>query len=535
MDQQLSECRMYFPQYRKGREGVELFEGTILEHARKLGVAISVECDDGTCGSCLVRIERGAEALAPQTEAEKSFDLHEDERLACQAAVVRPADIYVYVVSAGEYTILSDAVSHKLEIAPAVTRKDDRVIWTGDDRERDLGPYKDHIYGMAIDVGTTTLVCQVLDLETGEPLATIARKNPQSAYGDDVISRIDYTMRHDNGLQELQDTVISSVNEILEAFQRDDTIDPQQIYEIVIVGNPTMRNMFFGLDVRELGIIPFDCGDKAAVNIPAQKLGLQIYPDANVYGPALIGGHAGADCLADIIAARMHKAEKPCMIIDIGTNGEVAVGNSERIMTASCAAGGAYEGAAVGSGVGAISGAISTVSIRGGEVDYETIDDAPALGLCGSGLIDLLAELLHSGIMTSKAKLKDDFQLTDSIRITQADVYQLITAKAGLRTDQNLLIKYYGIDLDDIETIYLAGAFGNYINAQNAIDIGLLPDLPDRVSKIGNAALAGAAEMLLSKNVRRESEQLAAQIEHLTPNEQEPDFDFLVADNMYFT
>ncbi|MGC9317890.1 MAG: ASKHA domain-containing protein, partial [Armatimonadota bacterium] len=199
-----------------------------------------------------------------------------------------------------------------------------------------------------------------------------------------------------------------------------------------------------------------------------------------------------------------------------------------------CTAGGAYEGATVGSGVGAIAGAISNVAIRDGEIRYETIGNQPAVGICGSGLIDLLGELLASGIMTKKAKLDGDFHLTDSIRLTQQDVYQLITAKAGLRTDQDLLIKYYGIEPEDIDTIYLAGAFGNYINVDNAIAIGLLPDLPDRVAKIGNAALAGAAEMLLSERIRRESEECAAGIEHVKPNELEPEFDFLVADNMYF-
>ncbi|MEA3402967.1 MAG: ASKHA domain-containing protein [Armatimonadota bacterium] len=537
MSEQYADHRMYFPQYRRGRTGIELFDGTILDHARKLGIAIDVDVQcggRGTCGKCVVRVERGADALSPPTAAENSFDLGESERLACQARVVRPADLYVYVVSAGEYTILSDTVRHKLQLDPAVRRVGDTVVWSGEGGKRSLGAYERCIRGLAVDVGTTTLVCQVLDLESGEALATVARKNPQSAYGDDVISRIDHTMRHDGGLQELQTTVISTINEILQEFADRDGIAAERIYEVVAVGNPTMRNLFLGLDVQTLGVIPFEPPTTEPVNVEAAALGLAVNPHANVYGPALIGGHAGADCLADIIAARMHRAERPCMVIDIGTNGEVAVGNAEHIMTASCAAGGAYEGATVGSGVGAIAGAISNIVIRDGEVHYETIGDEPPVGICGSGLIDLLGEVLAAGIMTKKAKLSGDFHLTDSIRLTQQDVYQLITAKAGLRTDQDLLIEYYGIELEDIDTIYLAGAFGNYINVDNAIAIGLLPDLPDRVAKIGNAALAGAAEMLLSQQIRREAEQCAAGIEHVKPNELEPEFDFLVAENMYF-
>lgn len=534
MSRQFDGRMMYFPQYRRGRAGIELFEGTILDHAQQLGVAIDCEDGVGECGKCVVRVERGAEALSPPTEAEKGFDLGNAERLACQARVVSGADIYVYVVSAGEYTILSDAVRHTLEVDPPVHLDGDRVVWAGPGEERDLGAYEGRLYGMAIDVGTTTLVCQVLDLQSGEALATAARRNPQSAYGDDVISRIDHTMRNEGGLQDLQTTVISCVNDILGEFAEQDGIPSEQVYETVVVGNPTMRNIFFGLDVESLGVIPFEAPDPEPVNADADALGLRIHPRANVYGPALIGGHAGADCLADIVAARIHHADRPCLIIDIGTNGEVAVGNSERIMTASCAAGGAYEGATVTSGVGAIAGAISNVAIRNGDIDYRTIGNQPPVGICGSGLIDLLAELLTSGTMTRKAKLQGDFDLTDSIRLTQQDVYQLITAKAGLRTDQDLLIKYYGAQLDDIDTIFLAGAFGNYIDVGNAIAIGLLPNLPDRVSKIGNAALAGAAEMLLSRRIRDESEECAANAEHTRPNELEPEFDFLVADNMYF-
>ena len=464
MSEKFGKHRMYFPQYRRGRAGVQLFEGTILEHVRTLGIAINAECGGaGTCGKCLVRVEKGADALSPRTAAEESFDLGDSERLACQARVVGPADLYVYVVSAGDYTILSDTVREKVELSPAVRRVKDTVVWSGPDGDRALGAYQGGIHGLAIDVGTTTLVCQVLDLESGETLATAARKNPQSAYGDDVISRIDHTMRHEGGLDHLQTTVIASVNEILEEFAEQDGIAPEQLYEVVAVGNPTMRNLFFGLDVRPLGVIPFEPPSKEPLNAEAAALGLGVNPRANVYGPALIGGHAGADCLADIMAARMHEAEKPCMVIDIGTNGEVAVGNAEHIMTASCAAGGAYEGATVASGVGAVVGAISNIAIRDGHVDYQTIGNEPALGICGSGLIDLLAELLNSGIMTRTAKLSGDFHVTDSIRFTQQDVYQLITAKAGLRTDQDLLVEYYGIKPEDIDKMFLAGGFGNYI------------------------------------------------------------------------
>ncbi len=535
MSKQFAGHRIYFPQYRRGKVGLELFEGTILEHARKLGIEIRAECGgQGTCGTCVVRIERGQEALEPPTPAEQQFKLGGSERLACQAKIVQPADIYVFIRDAGKYSILSETVQHEVELEPLVQNVNGEVVWSGPDGERVLGPHTGRMYGLAIDVGTTTVVVQLCDLQTGEQLTTFAIKNPQVTYGDDVISRIDYTMRNEGGLQELQTTAIEAVNEIIEEIVEQEGLSHEQIYETVIVGNPTMRNLFFGLPVESLGVIPFDAPDKRAVSVKASALGLKTNPEANVYGAALIGGHAGADCIANIIAARIHEAEKPTMLIDIGTNGELAIGTAAGIMTASVAAGGAYEGATVASGVGALDGAICNVQIRDGQISYQTINDKPPLGICGSGLIDLLAELLNDGIMTSKAKLNGDYYLTETIKFTQEDVYQLITAKAGLRTDQDLLISYYGIELADVDRLYLSGGFGNYIDENNAITIGLLPDVRGKVVKIGNAALAGAAEMLLSRRRRQESEVWAAKIRHTRPNELEPEFAYMVADNMYF-
>jgi len=238
--------------------------------------------------------------------------------------------------------------------------------------------------------------------------------------------------------------------------------------------------------------------------------------------------------VADIVACGMHEDDAVNMLIDIGTNGEVAVGNRHRIMTASCAAGGAYEGATVQCGVGAIAGAIKNVWIHDGHVDFETIGHKPPIGICGSGLIDLLAELLRNGIMTRNARIRQPFYLADRVRLTQEDIHQLITAKAGLRADQDLLMKYYGIGIADVGRIYLSGAFGNFISAANAAAIGLLPGAPEKAVRVGNAALAGARAMLLSREVRAAAERTAARIEHVKPNEREPDFAYIVAEKMYF-
>jgi uncharacterized 2Fe-2S/4Fe-4S cluster protein (DUF4445 family) len=224
------------------------------------------------------------------------------------------------------------------------------------------------------------------------------------------------------------------------------------------------------------------------------------------------------------------------MIIDIGTNGEVVIGNKDRIMTASCAAGGAYEGYQIRCGVGAIQGAITEVRIENGRVRYKTLDNKPPLGVCGSGVIDLLAELLRNGIMNERARINGDYHLTNSIVLSQDDINQLITAKAGLRADQDLLIKYYGTNLDEVAKIYLAGAFGNYMNIDSAMAIGLLPRTNrSKYIRFGNGALAGARDIMLSQQRRRHAEKLTGLIEHTKPNEIEgAQFQYLIAERIYF-
>ena len=526
--------KVFFPQYRRGRKGIETFQGTILDHARKLGVEIASECGgQGTCGRCVVHIEKGAHGLTPRTSLELEHDLGPDERLACQARIVSPdVNVTVGIRDFGDYTILSESLATETALDPAVSKAGDTVVH---ESGAEFGAYEGPILGLALDVGTTTLVGEVLDLENGRVVASFARKNPQISFGNDIISRIHHTMIHEAGLRELQQTVVRGVNEELARLERGNGCARRRIYDVVPVGNSTMRDIFFGQDVQTLGVIPFESSSPEAVTKTASEIGLDVHPGARVYSPPLIGGHAGTDALADILACGMYEQESLVMLIDIGTNGEVAVGNRHKIMTASCAAGGAYEGATTECGVGAIDGAIKNISLRGAAVEYETINGKPAVGMCGSGLIDLLAELLRAGVMSRKAKIKDTFRVTDSIYLTQQDIYQLITAKAGLRLDQDLLIEYYGATLDQVEKIYLAGGFGNFINPDNAVAIGLLPRAAEKVVRIGNGALAGARQMLLSREMRHAAEALVGQIEHTKPNEREPDFPYRVADRMYFS
>ncbi|MCD6219433.1 DUF4445 domain-containing protein [Candidatus Calescamantes bacterium] len=538
--------RIFFPQYKRGRKGISLHKGlTILEHLRELGIEINAECGGkGECGRCVVRIEKGMENLNGFTHHEISFSLPLGERLACQARIVRDtSDIVVFIKEFGKYEILKRSKEREVPLNPLTFQRESKVIYN----HEVLDDYRGRIYGLAIDVGTTTLVFDIVDLQSGEVIATIAKTNPQILYGNDVISRIEYTMVNKKSnayleedervkkIKEMQRCVIESINQSLKEFEseRNDLIAPY-VYEAVVVGNPTMRNIFFGLDVSSLGHKPYEPVHKEPIVKEASDLGLAVFPKARIYGAALIGGHAGADALADVLVSQIYKDERIGMVIDIGTNGEIVLGNSRRLISASCAAGGAYEGATIPSGIGAIEGAIKNIKIKNGKVLYETIGNTYPVGICGSGLIDLLAELLRCGIMDRKAKIKEDFYVEDGIKITQPDIYQLITAKAGLKTDQLILLKYYGIEIKDLDKIYLSGGFGNYIDIKNAIKIGLLPDAEEKIVKIGNGALEGAREMLVCKESRKASEEIVKKIEHVKPNELEKDFAYLVAENMYF-
>jgi len=514
--------RVIFPQYARGRDGIEIEQGTTLwNHAWRLGIQISSACGQrGQCGKCVVRVDRGMESLAERTDAERSFHLAKDQRLACQARVIsNERDIYVFIKAAGEYTILTGSIEGRVPLDPFISRKGDWVVLK-EIRQEPMARYEGELLGLAVDAGTTTLVAQVIDVESGDVIGTLACRNPQAAYGDDVISRIGYADQHEDGLARLQQTVVAAVNALLRDFERTKGRKLRQhIYEAVVVGNPTMRNLFFGLSVHSLGTSPYDAEDKSPVNKMAREIGLQINPEANVYSPPHVAGQVGADTLGVALACDLYKKLKPCMAVDIGTNGEVLVGNRDRILAASNAAGGAFEGNTVTYGTGAIDGAISNIWIRDSTARYETIGNKPPVGICGSGLIDLLAETLREGIIAENGRLAEPYRdanefvvLDDGekISISQKDINELRLAKAGSALNQQTLMRQYGVDLEGLDKVYLAGGFGNYVNLDSAMAVGVLPNRKEKLVKIGNGALTGARQMLLSR-----------QIEHVKLSEEE--------------
>ncbi len=540
-------CNIQFPQFKRGKEGFKIHPGlTILEFARMAGVKINAECGGiGKCGKCIVRIEEGEENLNPLTHIEKKFNLKDKERLACQARIVRDkSDMVVYIKNFGEYEILKYGLEREVPICPVYRREGSRIFKNGSPVEN----YRGKIYGLAIDVGTTTVVFDLVDMENGDILETIAKTNPQISYGNDVISRIEYTLvdkhnkkyfeaaKRERRIHHLRMMVVDQINEAIRELSKERGEDiSQYIYETAVVGNSTMRNLFCGLDVSSLGMIPYEASHTDAVIKTPDEIGLRTNEAGTVYGCALIGGHVGADIVADILASGMYKDDGISLLIDIGTNGEVVLGNKARMISASCAAGGAFEGAAVSCGIGGIEGAIKKIEIVDGRIAYSTIGDKYPVGVCGSGLIDLLAQLLDKNLMTKNARIQQDFYITGDLKLTQNDIFQLITSKSAIKTGWNILLKHYPVNIADVNKIYLSGGFGNFIDARNAMRIGLIPEVDEKkVIKIGNGALEGAREILLCKDSQTLSEEVARKVEHIKTNEVEKDFEYLMAENMYF-
>ena len=515
-----------------GRTLDSLVGKSIFDYADALSVRVPTSCGrTGECHECIVEIKRGREALSPLTDAE-AF-LREDYRLACQATIVDANADVEFAALRRQPRILTRSVRRDIEICPLARRIDDGVFF-GDAR---LDDYRGQVYGIAIDVGTTTVALNLLDLESGEILGTASFENPQRFGGSDIMHRISYDGGDFPG--ELQQVMLSAVNFEIGELSRRFGFHRRRIYEVVVVGNSTMRDIFFGLDVQPIGERPYKSiteldmlegrRQTTALNVKASSIGLRVFPGANVYGGPLIGSHVGADVAADMLAVGMDEEEEVVMLVDVGTNTEVVLGNRHRLMSASCPAGPAFEGGQVRYGMPGYDGAVEGVSLNSDGVAYRTIGDAPAQGICGSGLVDLLAELRRTGKMNELGVFENgerEFAFVPEIgmSLSRADISALAQAKSANYSGQYIALRTYGVPLDGISRLYLAGGFANYINVANAVNIGFVANLPEeRIVKVGNAALEGATIMLLSGKLRARIERLAQTIQHIEL-ETTPDF-----------
>ena len=521
------------PLHHAGRE-LELVAGrTIFDYADSLSVRVPTSCGrSGECHECIVEVRSGMEGLTPPTESE--LFLRGSYRLACQAAVTNVDAEIEFAVLRRQPRILTSAVRRQVDPAPLTVRSGDGVYFRG---ER-LETYRGGIYGLAVDVGTTTVAMNMVDLERGTVVHTASFENPQRFGGSDVMHRISY----DGGAHagELRRVMMSAINFEVGEVCRQASVHRRRIYEAVIVGNSTMRDIVFGVDVQSIGERPYkslteiemEAGERPTTALAgrARDLGLRIFPGANVYSPPLVGCHVGSDVTADLMAIGMDEQDDDAMLVDVGTNTEVVVGNRLRMMAASCPAGPAFEGGAITYGMPGYDGAVEAVVLsENAPVQYETIGGAPAEGICGSGLVDLLSELRRTGRMNELGVFQDGagefyFAPDREMYVSRADLSALAQAKSANYCGQWIVLERYGTTPDQVSQLYLAGGFANYVDAAHAASIGFIANVPEeRVAKVGNASLEGATILLTSSPMREVAEKLVRRIEHVEL-ETAPDF-----------
>jgi uncharacterized 2Fe-2S/4Fe-4S cluster protein (DUF4445 family) len=519
---------------------------SLFDHAEAMGIDVPTSCHkQGKCKECMVEVVEGMETLSPMAEAERH--LKGNFRLSCQTFVTAASGhVRCHTMRRGHMRIEQQAFGlpaggQAFPLDPAVTRDGDRILIDGVEVGRGAGP----IHGIAMDLGTTTVVVRLLDLESGELKADTSFENPQRFGGSEVMSRIAYDTSHPGRL--LMRTLAGYLSHAIEKFP----IDPKTIYEMVVVGNSTMRDLFFRQNVYSIGQTPYRSitelemaeGKRTTTSLVESGLRslLPIHPKARVYGAPIISGHVGADAAACMMAADLAHEERLIAIMDIGTNTELIVGNRHRILAASCPAGPAFEGGAIACGMPALDGAVEEVAIAGdGAFQLRVIGDVPPEGICGSGLVDLLSELLRTGRMNERGRFEDDVRRItlyagnahgedSDIFLLESDVNELAQAKGANVAGLQVVFSTYGIDFGDIDVFYLAGGFGRHLNVEASKRIGLVPDLASaKFVQAGNLAIEGATTALLSKSKRQEMEELVRRVQHCRLETHPDFFDFFV-------
>jgi len=592
---------------------VRVAAGTsIAEAAEKAGIELEAPCGgEGHCGKCRVKIMRAAPAAVAEEVKLLGEDLvHAGFRLACRCRPETDLTIYIPPQSRRiEQSILVEGIARELVLDPAIIKCDVRLPEPSlDDQRGDLdrllcaaarprarcdltllrglsaglrsaawevtavfaadelvavepGDTSGSNYGIAFDIGTTTIVGYLIDLTTGRQVAVASDTNAQVAHGEDVVTRIQFASEHANGLALLRKDVVGVVNHIIRACCRSAGIAVEQIYEATVVGNTCMHHLLLGLPPEQLAVLPYVATVTAAQYLRATDVDIAINPAGRAYVLPNIAGFVGADTVGVILAADLDHSDALRVAIDIGTNGEVVVAGGGRIIACSTAAGPAFEGATISRGMRATSGAIDSVTI-GDDVSFTTINGGSARGICGSGLIDAAAELRRAGVVEETGRMlppsragelapaigrrlrgdddRPEFVLAwpeqtddgEPLTLTARDVRQLQLAKGALYAGVDILLEEIGAEASQVEEILLAGAFGNYVKRESAVAVGLIPALPvERIRSIGNAAGVGAKLALAAHPMRERAEELVGRVEYVELSRR-PDFHMRFADAM---
>ena len=561
-----------------GRRGECGDDRSLLDCARQLSVDLVSICGGiGNCERCKVQVVSGR-VSKPTLEEEASLtreEIAQGYRLACQAYPL--SDVRLHVppnslsapqrtqVEGLEVDVSPEPPIRALEAhlsAPTLDSPiaDDSNLWSslglavgqidfqvGQTLSRKLREFNWNVrialrgneiialdapgtrwLGLAVDIGTTKIAGYLLDMESGKTLASKGLMNPQISYGEDVISRIVAASKSEENATKLQMLLAEALSQLAAELCVENGAQPAQIVEAVVVGNTAIHHLFLRLPVKQLGLAPYIPAIRSAVDVKAREIGLKIAPGAYVHLLPNIAGYVGADHVAMLLATRLAEADKPTLAIDIGTNTEICLNHGGRMTSVSCASGPAFEGAHIKFGMRAASGAIEHVRLSGERLEIQTIGGEAPVGICGSGLLDAIAQLRLNNILDRNGRIgmhplvrtqngSTEFLLVERegqepITISQKDVRELQLAKAAIRLGIQALVSAEGLTEDDIEQVIIAGAFGTYINIESAITIGMLPSLPlERFKQVGNAAGTGARLALVSQSQRLQAERIAQQ------------------------
>jgi len=570
---------------------------TVLQAAREGGVDIRSECGGkGLCGKCKVII-KSSEALSELTDVEKKLlcrtEVDFGYRLACQARILgnvtvviptesilffrkiqvtgmersvalNPAVTKIHVVLAEptlsdvrpDYERLLDALSDAVKVndlemdyeilkrLPDIIRgsRFDVTVAIWHDRKIisvEPGDTSNRMFGLAVDIGTSKIVAHLVDLTTGEVIDVGSVENPQITYGEDIITRISFATAKPENLKILQECVVGALNKILDEMLKRKKIDPHEIYEVVAVGNTAMHHFFLGIQPKYTALSPFTPVLKRQLNVKARELNLNMNSCGIITTLPIIAGFVGADAVADALATGICESDEISLLVDIGTNTEVLLGNSMDMLSCSCASGPAFEGAHIKYGMRAVAGAIERIHMTSDfDIEYETIGESKPRGLCGSGVVDAVAEMFKYGIIDWTGKFNTKLEIPrlrrsngeiefivawgcetatgKDIVITQRDIREIQLAKAAIYTGCSILMRRKGISETEIGRVLVAGAFGNYLNPDSAKILGLLPDVPtEKIKFLGNTAVTGAKMALISKETRKKADEISRKVRYL--------------------
>jgi len=545
----------------------------LLSALRASGLHVESICNGrGTCGKCLIKVLSGSVSEPTEREREWQLLVGREARLACQTRALTDTTILLPETSRiSEAKILTVGKSIQAELSPSVEAKivtvsapvlsdqtpdADRLLkqagaasydpallrripavlrrsnWRvrvilREGRLVDLlsADATRRVLGVAADIGTTTVVVYLVDLFTGQVLDIEADYNGQIRYGEDVVTRMSYTLNDESNLTKMQGAVVETLNRLIAAALGNAGASADDIYDMVVAGNSVMTSFLVGADPSAMSKAPYTPPFLNSVRVDSRTLGLSGNGACELRSLPLISGYVGGDVVADVLVSGMHRSDSTSLLIDLGTNGEVVIGSSRGLLTASCAAGPALEGYGITRGMRAMSGAIESVAIDRdtGEVFYRTIAGAKPRGICGSGVVDSIVAMLAAGVLEASGRIlagsservvergkenafviaggKDSADGRD-ILLTQGDIRRFQLAKAAIYAATSILMSKMRAELEDIEHLYVAGAFGNYISPVNAMIVGLLPELPlDKVVQIGNGSGMGACALLVSRGM----------------------------------